>query len=150
MHLLDQVNENYLLEVSRYLHLNPVRGVMLGQGTPIERREGLREYRWVEEGLRRGKCNRGQSKGQQFLTDRHGRQGGHGLNIPKRITMSSAGRWRGRLCVRDEPNWSRLIENLGRVPHDRLLVRTWMADDNNDVAIQTASGMRYCSTVKNC
>ena len=38
--------EKYLLEVSRYLHLNPVRGVALGQGTPIERRERLREYRW--------------------------------------------------------------------------------------------------------
>jgi len=38
--------EKYLLEVSRYLHLNPVRGVALGQGTPIERRELLREYRW--------------------------------------------------------------------------------------------------------
>jgi putative transposase len=38
--------EKYLLEVSRYLHLNPVRGVMLSQGTPIERRERLREYRW--------------------------------------------------------------------------------------------------------
>jgi hypothetical protein len=35
-----------LLEVSRYLHLNPVRGVLLGQGTPMERRKGLREYRW--------------------------------------------------------------------------------------------------------
>jgi putative transposase len=34
----------YLLEVSRYLHLNPVRGVVLGQGTPMERR--LREHRW--------------------------------------------------------------------------------------------------------
>ncbi len=30
--------EKYLLEVSRYLHLNPVKGVVLGQGTPIERR----------------------------------------------------------------------------------------------------------------
>jgi putative transposase len=38
--------EKYLLEVSRYLHLNPVRGVVLGQGTPIERRERLRGYRW--------------------------------------------------------------------------------------------------------
>jgi hypothetical protein len=35
-----------LLEVSRYLHLNPVRGMVLGQGTPMERRERLREYRW--------------------------------------------------------------------------------------------------------
>ena len=32
--------------MSRYLHLNPVRGVVLGQGTPIERRKRLREYRW--------------------------------------------------------------------------------------------------------
>src|ERR1700732_3111235 len=37
--------EKYLLEVSRYLHLNPVRGMVLGQGTPSERRERLREYR---------------------------------------------------------------------------------------------------------
>ena len=35
-----------MLEVSRYLHLNPVRGMVLGQGTPKERRERLREYRW--------------------------------------------------------------------------------------------------------
>ena len=35
-----------MLEVSRYLHLNPVRGMVLGQGTPMERRERLREYRW--------------------------------------------------------------------------------------------------------
>ena len=38
--------EKYLLEVSRYLHLNPVRGLVLGQGTPMERRKRLREYRW--------------------------------------------------------------------------------------------------------
>jgi putative transposase len=38
--------EKYLLEVSRYLHLNPVRGVALGRGTPIECRERLRAYRW--------------------------------------------------------------------------------------------------------
>jgi hypothetical protein len=35
-----------LLEVSRYLHLNPVRGMVLGQGLSMERRERLREYRW--------------------------------------------------------------------------------------------------------
>ena len=38
--------ESYLLEVSRYLHLKPVRGATLGQGTPVERRERLRDYRW--------------------------------------------------------------------------------------------------------
>ncbi len=38
--------ESYLLEVSRYLHLNPVRGTTLGQGTPMERRERLRDYRY--------------------------------------------------------------------------------------------------------
>ncbi|SRR6266567_204578 len=36
----------YLLELSRYLHLNPVRGVILGRGSPGERRERLRKYRW--------------------------------------------------------------------------------------------------------
>ncbi|MBV8177092.1 MAG: transposase [Verrucomicrobia bacterium] len=38
--------EKYLLEVSRYLHLNPVRGLKLGQATAVERRERLRDYRW--------------------------------------------------------------------------------------------------------
>ncbi len=38
--------EKYFLEVSRYLHLNPVRGEVLGQGTPMERWKRLREYRW--------------------------------------------------------------------------------------------------------
>jgi hypothetical protein len=32
--------------VFRMVHLSPVRGVVLGQGTPMERRKGLREYRW--------------------------------------------------------------------------------------------------------
>ena len=36
----------YLLALSRYLHLNPVRGKVLGRGTPGERRERLRAYRW--------------------------------------------------------------------------------------------------------
>ena len=37
---------SYLLEASRYLHLNPVRGVSLGEGTPGARRERLRSYKW--------------------------------------------------------------------------------------------------------
>jgi putative transposase len=36
----------HLLSLSRYVHLNPVRGKVLGQGTPAERREELRRYRW--------------------------------------------------------------------------------------------------------
>jgi REP element-mobilizing transposase RayT len=36
----------YLLELSRYLHLNPVRGKRLGEGSPGERRKRLREYVW--------------------------------------------------------------------------------------------------------
>lgn len=36
----------YLLGLSRYLHLNPVRGMELGRGTPVERRDRLRRYRW--------------------------------------------------------------------------------------------------------
>ena len=36
----------YLLELSRYLHLNPVRGRVLGRGSPAERRKRLREYIW--------------------------------------------------------------------------------------------------------
>jgi len=37
---------DYLLSLSRYLHLNPVRGRALGRRTPAERRERLRQYRW--------------------------------------------------------------------------------------------------------
>jgi putative transposase len=36
----------YLLGLSRYLHLNPVRGVNLGKGTPSERRVRLRSFPW--------------------------------------------------------------------------------------------------------
>jgi len=37
---------NYLLGLSRYLHLNPVRGRVIGAGGPKERRKRLRAYRW--------------------------------------------------------------------------------------------------------
>ena len=37
---------SYLLELSRYLHLNPVRGRVIGAGDPKERRARLRSYRW--------------------------------------------------------------------------------------------------------
>ena len=38
--------EGYLLSLSRYLHLNPVRGPVIGQGDALERRKRLREWRW--------------------------------------------------------------------------------------------------------
>ncbi len=37
---------NYLLGLSRYLYLNPVRGRVIGAGDPKERRKRLRAYRW--------------------------------------------------------------------------------------------------------
>ncbi len=37
---------DYLLGVSRYLHLNPVRGRVIGAGDPKERRGRLRAYPW--------------------------------------------------------------------------------------------------------
>jgi REP element-mobilizing transposase RayT len=37
---------DYLLGLSRYLHLNPVRGRVTGRGDPKERRKRLRAYRW--------------------------------------------------------------------------------------------------------
>ncbi len=36
----------YLLSLSRYIHLNPVRGVQIGRGTPAERRKRLRGFKW--------------------------------------------------------------------------------------------------------
>jgi putative transposase len=37
---------DYLLSLSRYVHLNPVRGVSLGRGNPAERRKRLRVFKW--------------------------------------------------------------------------------------------------------
>lgn len=37
---------DYLLALSRYLHLNPVRGRVIGAGDPSKRRDRLRSYRW--------------------------------------------------------------------------------------------------------
>jgi hypothetical protein len=37
---------NYLLGLSRYLHLNPIRGRVIGAGDPKERRKRLRAYPW--------------------------------------------------------------------------------------------------------
>lgn len=37
---------DYLLGLSRYIHLNPVRGRSIGRGTPRERRERLRQFKW--------------------------------------------------------------------------------------------------------
>jgi putative transposase len=38
--------EGYLLSLSRYVHLNPVRGQVIGRGDPVERRKRLRDWRW--------------------------------------------------------------------------------------------------------
>jgi putative transposase len=38
--------EGYLLTLSRYVHLNPVRGQVIGKGSPVERRKRLRQWRW--------------------------------------------------------------------------------------------------------
>jgi putative transposase len=37
---------DYLLGLSRYIHLNSVRGMSLGRGMPSERRKRLRAFRW--------------------------------------------------------------------------------------------------------
>ena len=36
----------YVLALSRYIHLNPVRGPALGRGTPKQRQERLRRFEW--------------------------------------------------------------------------------------------------------
>jgi REP-associated tyrosine transposase len=36
----------YLLGLSRYVHLNPARGARIGRGTPAERRNRLRNFKW--------------------------------------------------------------------------------------------------------
>jgi putative transposase len=52
--------ENYLLELSRYLHLNPVGKETTTEGTPEERRERLRTYLWSSY---RGYAGLGKAKG---------------------------------------------------------------------------------------
>src|SRR6266851_3458446 len=36
----------YLLSLSRYIHLNPVRGLSSGKGNPMQRRKRLRNFKW--------------------------------------------------------------------------------------------------------
>jgi putative transposase len=55
---------NYLLGLSRYVHLNPVRGKVIGAGDPKERRARLRGYRWSSY---RGYA--GLSKQAEFVTE---------------------------------------------------------------------------------
>lgn len=43
-HLVEE--QGYFLSVSRYLHLNPARGRLLGRGDVAERRARLRAYPW--------------------------------------------------------------------------------------------------------
>lgn len=38
--------DEYILDLSRYIHLNPVRGRLIGRGTPRERRARLRNFKW--------------------------------------------------------------------------------------------------------
>jgi REP element-mobilizing transposase RayT len=38
--------EGYLLSLSRYVHLNPVRGKVIGRGDPVERRKRVRSWHW--------------------------------------------------------------------------------------------------------
>src|ERR1700730_13560368 len=38
--------EGYLLGLSRYVHLNPVRGRVIGKGDPVARRKRVRDWRW--------------------------------------------------------------------------------------------------------
>ena len=54
----------YLLGLSRYIHLNPVRGRVLGAGNPAARRARLRAYRWSSY---RGYA--GLAKQDQFVTE---------------------------------------------------------------------------------
>lgn len=44
--LVGEGEGRHLLTLSRYLHLNPVRGRVLGRGSPWQRRERLRRYEW--------------------------------------------------------------------------------------------------------
>jgi putative transposase len=38
--------EGYFMSLSRYVHLNPVRGRVIGRGNPAERRKRLRDWTW--------------------------------------------------------------------------------------------------------
>ena len=55
---------DYLLELSRYLHLNPVRGSTLGNGSSEERQTRLRDYQWSSY---RGYAGLGQQR--QFVRE---------------------------------------------------------------------------------
>ena len=68
--------EGYLLTLSRYLHLNPVRGRVLGKGNPAERRKRLRGWSWSSypaySGLAKGQPWLSQERVLGYMGDRKG------------------------------------------------------------------------------
>ena len=68
--------EGYLLTLSRYVHLNPVRGRVIGKGTPAERRKRLRGWGWSSyaaySGLAKGQAWLSQERILGYMGDRKG------------------------------------------------------------------------------
>ncbi len=67
--------KDYLLALSRYIHLNPVRGVRLGKGELSERRRRLRAWRWSSY---RGYAGLGKAEAMVEEGLVLGEMGGHG------------------------------------------------------------------------
>ena len=92
---------SYLLGLSRYIHLNPVRGRLIGRGDPQERRERLRRYRWSSY---RGYAGlRGQAG---FVTEELvlGELDARGVGESKGATAAS---WRRDWSARSKTLWKR-------------------------------------------
>lgn len=68
---------NYLLELSRYLHLNPVRGSVIGRGDPKERRARLRSYRWSSYRGYAGLAKQGEFVNEELVLGEFGCARGH-------------------------------------------------------------------------
>jgi putative transposase len=63
---------DYLLGLSRYLHLNPVRGRVIGAGNPKERRKRLRSYRWSSYPGYAGLTKQNPSVSEELVLDEFG------------------------------------------------------------------------------
>ena len=113
--------EGYLLPLSRYIHLNPVRGTRLGQGGLPERRARLRAWRWSSY---RGYAGLSRSEGMVSEKLIVGELGG-----PKRTCRQRYRRFVESGLVEpmtsplEETKWQAILgsENFQQVVRDRLI-----------------------------
>jgi REP element-mobilizing transposase RayT len=112
--------EGYLLPLSRYIHLNPVRGTRLGQGELTERRARLRAWRWSSY---RGYAGLSRTDGMVSEELIFGELGGPKATCRQRYRrFMESGLVEPMTSPLEEAKWQAILgsENFQQTVHDRL------------------------------